>query len=102
MLLASTAGMHWVMNPVVWKTRAGGCLGIPRGTMLWGLHDRCWGGGRVRSAHGSRPPCSEHPEDTLAMLAQDGALPEEGVSHSLDLLASKCSPWPQPCWGAAG
>lgn len=42
----------------------------------------------MRSAHGSRPPC---PEDTLAMLAQEGALPEEEVSGSLDLLASECS-----------
>lgn len=45
----------------------------------------------MRSAHGSRPPCPEHPEDTLAMLAQEGALPEEEVSGSLDLLASECS-----------
>ena len=48
----NAAGIHCVMNPVVWETHAG----ASGGSMLWGLHGRCRGGGHVRGARGSRPP----------------------------------------------
>lgn len=86
----NAAGIHCVMNPVVWETRAG-ASGRPPGRRALGAAWPMPGWGPCEERPREPPSCPEHPEDALAVLAQEGALPEEGVSRSLDLLASECS-----------